>query len=143
MKGDADQRERLANEIAALLGPLTRRLRRAFVECAAEHDLPPGDAQALWVLSQRDRLATRKLAEALEIDPANASALVSRLEQRGLLARSTASDDRRKRLVSLTAAGREAKRRLADCVGERRPTFSALSTEDMATLRDLIRQTSR
>jgi DNA-binding MarR family transcriptional regulator len=78
------------------------------------------------------------LAGALQIDPANASALVSRLERRGLVARTTDKRDRRRRLISLTRSGRDARLELAERVGERRPTFSALSVGELATFRDLL-----
>src|SRR5690349_6698850 len=136
--GSGGRREGLGDEIAVLLGSLTRRLRRDFADCARELGLPLGDAQALWALAARGPLTTRDLAGALQIDPANASALVSRLERRGLVARTTDKRDRRRRLISLTRSGRDARLELAERVGERRPTFSALSVGELATFRDLL-----
>jgi MarR family transcriptional regulator for hemolysin len=132
------EREPVQDEIATLLGSLTRRLRRDFADCAGELGLALAEAQALWVLSVRESLTTSDLARALQIDPANASALGSRLERRGLAVRATDGEDRRRRLISLTQPGREAKRTLAERVGERRPTFSALSDEELVAFRDLL-----
>jgi DNA-binding MarR family transcriptional regulator len=128
----------LVKELGSLLGSLTASLRRALVESAAEMGLSAGDAAALWILSGRDALPTRGLAERLEIDPANASTMVSRLERRGLVSRRLDAHDRRRRLVSLTGTGRETVMRLAESVAERRPAFRSLSTEELLTLRDLL-----
>jgi MarR family transcriptional regulator, organic hydroperoxide resistance regulator len=134
------QREQLRNEIATLMGPLVRELQTALLTCAGEFALTPNEAQSLWVLALRGSVATKDLARALDIDPANASTLVTKLERRGLVRRDAAAHDRRKRLVSLTPEGAEARERLAGCVGERRPTFRELTTEELVTFRDLLRR---
>jgi MarR family transcriptional regulator, organic hydroperoxide resistance regulator len=134
------QREQLGNEIASLMGPLVRSLRGALLTCAGELGLSPSEAQALWLLALRGSLATKDLARALDIDPANASTLVTRLDRRSLVRRHPASHDRRMRLISLTKAGSEMRRRLARCVGERRPSFRELTTDELVTFRDLLRR---
>lgn len=136
----AQDREELGDEIAALMGPLVRSIRAAFVACAGELGLALSDAQALWVLEARDSVSTKELARALDIDPANASTLITRLEARRLVRRTPAKDDRRKRVTSITARGRKTRARLAACIGERRPSFSALTTDELATFRDLLRR---
>ncbi len=142
MTGTADERRReeLGNEIAGLLGPLVRDLRRALVGCAADAELAPSEAQALWLLEVRDSTTTKDVARALDIDPANASTLVTRLEDRGLVRRQVDARDQRRRLVTLTKEGAALRRRLAICVSKRRPTFRALSTNELATFRDLLRR---
>lgn len=138
MKAEERKRERLGNEIAGLMGPLVRELRSAFTSCATELQLAPAEAQAVWVLELRGPTTTKDLAARLDIDPANASTLVTKLERRGLIARETAPDDRRRRLVSLTAEGSGARERLADCVARRRPAFTGLTTVELETFRDLL-----
>jgi DNA-binding MarR family transcriptional regulator len=136
-------REQLGNEIAGLLGPLVRSLSAAFRDCAGHLGLALSDAQALWLLAVADALTTKELAGKLGIDPANASTLVTRLERRGLVRRGPAADDRRKRLVSLTPDGSELRLRLAGCVGERRPAFRELTTDELVVFRDLLRRIAR
>jgi DNA-binding MarR family transcriptional regulator len=133
-------REELGDEIAALMGPLVRSIRAAFQTCAGELGLAPSDAQALWVLETRGSVSTKELARALDIDPANGSTLITRLERRRLVRRTAAKDDRRKRVISITAGGRQTRARLGACIGERRPSFSALTTAELTTFRDLLRR---
>lgn len=134
------RREQLGNEIAALMGPLVRSLRGALLTCAGELGLAPNEAQALWLLALRGSLATKDVARALDIDPANASTLVTKLERRRLVRRDAATTDRRKRLISLTAEGREMRGHLARCIAERRPSFRELTTDELVTFRDLLRR---
>jgi DNA-binding MarR family transcriptional regulator len=140
---DARKREQLGNEIAALMGPLVRDLRTAFQTCAAELGLALSEAQALWLLALRGTLATKNLARALDIDPANASTLITKLEHRGLVSREAAADDRRQRLVALTSDGRHTRQQLARCIAERRPSFRELTTDELATFRDLLQRVAR
>ena len=140
---DARRREQIGNEIAALMGPLVRDLRAAFQTCAAELGLALSEAQAVWLLEPRGTLTTKNLAHALDVDPANASTLITRLERRGLVSREAAAEDRRQRLVALTAEGRETRQQMACCIAERRPSFRELTTDELATFRDLLRRVER
>ena len=140
---DARKREQIGNEIAAIMGPLVRDLSTAFQTCAVGLGLAPSEGQALWLLELRGALATKDLARALAIDPANTSTLITKLERRGLVGRQAAADDRRRRLVSLTAEGRNTRRQLAGCIAERRPSFRELTTDELITFRDLLRRVDR
>jgi len=137
---ERDRREALGNEIAGLMGPLVRALRVTLRSCAEEAGLAPTEANALWVLAAGGEMTTKDLARRLDVDPANASTMLTRLERRGLVRRATAVTDRRKRVVSLTEQGQEVRTQLARCVGDRRPSFRALSTDELAAFRDLLRR---
>src|SRR3954447_7773011 len=137
---ERQKREAIGNEIAALMGPMVRGLRVALRTCAEEEQLAVGEANALWVLAAVGELPTKDLAARLDIDPANASTVLTKLERRGLIQRAPAAHDRRKRVVSLTKLGRETRLRLAHCVGERQPAFRELTTEELALFRDLLRR---
>jgi DNA-binding MarR family transcriptional regulator len=137
---DGHDPEQLGHEIAALLSPLVRDLQAGFRACADDLGLALRDAQALWTLTARGPITTTELAQRLRIDPANASTLVTRLEARGLVDRRPAAHDRRKRQITLTDEGREARERLGACMAERGVTFGRLSTEELVTFRDLLRR---
>ena len=129
----------VGREIALLLGPLVRDLQGGFRACAEELGLRLGDAQAVWLLSATQQPpSTKELAHRLGIDPANASALVTRLQKRGLVDRRPSPSDARKRVVSLTAEGRAARERLGRCMARRGPTFGRLTPDELVTFRDLL-----
>ncbi|HEY7150375.1 MAG TPA: MarR family transcriptional regulator [Solirubrobacterales bacterium] len=137
---EQEHRDKLLKEIAALMGPLVRALRGALRDCAEELRLAQSEANVLLLLAAPGEVTTKELAQRLEMDPANASTLLTRLEGRGLLRREPARADRRKRVVSLTRAGNQTRARLENCVGERRPSFRALSANELIAFRDLLRR---
>jgi len=137
-----NRREQLGKEISALMGGLVRTFRTGFVACAEKHKLGPGEAQLLWLLDESGDATTGELARRLNIDPANASTLLTKLERRRFVQRLPAKHDRRKRLVSLTPKGREAKLGLARCMSERQAGFGQLTTSELVSFRDLLRKVS-
>jgi DNA-binding MarR family transcriptional regulator len=96
---------------------LARRAWREMSEIALDHDRKVAVSEALglsWarVLALR-RLATqphtmRALAERLAADPPYVTLMVDDLEERGLVQRRPHPEDRRAKLVELTATGRAA-----------------------------------
>jgi DNA-binding MarR family transcriptional regulator len=139
-RGSEPRRERLGNEIAALMSQMTRSYRSGFVACAEQLGLGPGEAQALWLLAAVGEGSTGELARRLRVDPANASTLLSKLERRALIRRRPAPQDRRKRIVSLTTKGRETIRALGRCIERQEGGFGALTTSELVTFRDLLRR---
>jgi DNA-binding MarR family transcriptional regulator len=133
-------REQLGNEIAALLSGVARRYRGSFVSCADQLGLAGGEAQALWLLSTGGDATTGELARRLSIDPANASTLLGKLERRGLIQREAPSHDRRKRIVSLTAKGRQTHLALTRCMEQSPAGFGELTASELVTFRDLLRR---
>ena len=71
----------------------------------------------------------RTLAATLRCDPSTATFLVDRLEQRGLVLRQAAPSDRRIKVITLTAAGRETRSRLIDGIAARSPLARLTATE--------------
>jgi DNA-binding MarR family transcriptional regulator len=67
----------------------------------------------LLVLWERDALMVSEIGERLFLDSATLTPLLKRMEAAGLLQRARAKDDERQVIVSLTARGRELKRRAA------------------------------
>ncbi len=140
---DTSRKEQLGNEIAALMSGVARSYRAGFVACADRLQLGPGEAQALWLLNAGGDASTGELARRLNVDPANTSTLLSKLERRGLVRREPAPHDRRRRIVSLTAKGRETNRRLTHCMERQQGGFSELTTSELVAFRDLLRRVVR
>lgn len=64
------------------------------------------EARLLFELGGGTPATAAALAQALEIDPAQVSRTVARLDRAGLVTRARSADDRRARLLTLTAKGR-------------------------------------
>jgi DNA-binding MarR family transcriptional regulator len=137
---EEDQRRQLGGEISTLMGGLVRGFRGSFSSCADRLGLSPGEAQLLWLLGETGDASTSGLAGRLGVDPANASTLLTKLERRKLIRREPAKHDLRRRVVSLTAAGRRQKEALARCMEKRQAGFGALTTAELGTFRDLLRR---
>jgi DNA-binding MarR family transcriptional regulator len=131
---------------------LARRAWRAMSEIALDRDRKVAVSEALglsWtrVLALR-RLATqphtlRGLAERLAADPPYVTLMVDDLEERGLVRRMPHPEDRRAKLVELTAAGRAAAAR-ADAILEEPPAaLRDVPAEDLAALLRVLDRLAR
>ena len=83
-----------------------------------------------------------ELAAALGIDPPNATVLVDDLESAGLVRRRRHPSDRRAKLVEATRKGKTMARRADDILGTPPPALSALSTDELETLRRILTNVS-
>ena len=80
----------------------------AVRQVLAEFDLSASTSGLLWMLDpDRPPLRMREIARALGCDPSNVTLLGDKLEQAGLVTRQPHPDDRRSRMLTLTAAGRQ------------------------------------
>jgi DNA-binding MarR family transcriptional regulator len=133
----ANQPGQWARQVLPLIEYLARVARRAYDTCQAPGCLRPRHLIALSVLHERGPLSQQALGEALSLDPSNVVGLLNELEERGLLARQRDPADRRRHIVSLSAAG---ERELAVSDAERTriedDVLAALSPAERAQLRD-------
>jgi DNA-binding MarR family transcriptional regulator len=83
-------------------------------------------------------LSLSGLAEAVSVDAPYATLIVDTLEERGLVERQPDPGDRRRKLVELTPAGKEAAERVLRIMHEPPPGFADLSPAELDTLEDLI-----
>jgi DNA-binding MarR family transcriptional regulator len=96
-----------------------------------------GRARTVRRLARRP-MSMRELADALGIDPPNATVVVDDLEARGLVRRRPHPTDRRAKLVEATRKGKEMARR-ADAILATPPrALSALGPDDLAALRRIL-----
>lgn len=68
----------------------------------------------LWILWRREGIRQNELADELYTDPNTVTAMLVRLEKRGLIRREVCAQDGRARRVSLTPAGRRLTSRLSE-----------------------------
>jgi len=90
---------------SALLDHLARLSRLRSEAALAPLGLRPRHLVALTVLRDHDRSTQQSLAQVLHIDSTNLVGLLNELEERRLIARRRAADDRRRHIVELTDEG--------------------------------------
>jgi DNA-binding MarR family transcriptional regulator len=80
----------------------------------AKRKITSDQCSLLWAVWRRDGIRQNELAEELFTDANTVTAMVVRLEKRGLIRREVCPEDGRARRVSLTPAGRRLVDRLYD-----------------------------
>ncbi|MEU6658298.1 MarR family transcriptional regulator [Streptomyces sp. NPDC046821] len=81
----------------------------------------------------------RELAAAMEVDPSQLVAILNELESAELCERRRDPADRRRHIVEITPAGREALERVDEAVSEaERELFGDLTDAEQALLRSLL-----
>jgi DNA-binding MarR family transcriptional regulator len=98
----------------------------------------PGDSKALMFLDADEGRTMHSLAEAWTCDASNATWMIDRLEQRGLVERRPVAGDRRVKKVVLTPLGVETKAALREALYEPPPELLELSLADLEALRDAL-----
>jgi DNA-binding MarR family transcriptional regulator len=113
--------------------------RRRWVDMLAQFDVTPSQFKAIMVLAEADSLGQRQLAEAIGVDPRNCVPIVDSLVERDLLTRETDSTDRRRRVLCLTAKGRQLGQDLESVNAELEVKFlRSLSPTENTALRRML-----
>jgi DNA-binding MarR family transcriptional regulator len=131
-------------------GP-TGRIRRAHLAMQRYVDalfsarkITSDQSALLWVVWRRDGIRQNELAAELFTDPNTVTAMVVRLENRGLIRREVCRDDGRARRVSLTPAGKRLVNRLSDdwepMRAKLREIFSGPAGEQALRILDEVRE---
>ncbi|HET7686469.1 MAG TPA: MarR family transcriptional regulator [Candidatus Limnocylindria bacterium] len=113
----------VADLILEELAPLISRAKRAWATRCAARGLSMTHVQVLAMLDAAGPQTMSRLAEGLGVSLPNATGIVSRMEERGVLERAHDPADRRRVMVRLTEAGHEFSRELGDL---RRAQLTAL-----------------
>lgn len=130
-------RAALVPEVAKQTLTLGRLLDHWFSGVVAEFGLTSTQSATLRYLYDYGSARQKELAEHLDCDASNVTAVADRLEERGLIARRPHPDDRRVRILELTDRGAA----MVDDVwarGNETCPIRVLATDDLARLRDLL-----
>lgn len=100
-----------------------------------------GKSRALRRLAQRP-MSMSELADALDIEKPNATTVVAELEAAGLVQRRAHPTDGRAKLAEVTARGRQLARRADKILATPPPGLTALSTEQLTTLAQILERIS-
>jgi DNA-binding MarR family transcriptional regulator len=133
---DQDAAAAAAREVWLLISDLVldNQRRRAVSDALG---ISFGRSRALRRLARRP-MSMRELADALEIDPPNATVVVDELESMGLVSRRPHPTDRRAKVVEATRKGKDMARRADAILGTPPAELSALSEDDLETLRRIL-----
>lgn len=101
---------------------------------AAMFDLTPQQVWALKSLSHERPMAMSELATSLGCDASNVTAIVDKLESRGVVERRSADHDRRIKALVVTPAGVELSERIRERMQCPPPAIGNLSEADADTL---------
>ena len=117
-----------ADAILTELEGTIRELRCASTERLVRTGVSMSNVHVLWLLEHHGAMPMSRLAELLDISLSNATGLIDRMAERGLVERTRVPDDRRLVLVRPAAGGRDA---LVEVEGTRRERMrSALARLD-------------
>jgi DNA-binding MarR family transcriptional regulator len=101
-----------------------------------------GRSRALRRLARRP-MSMGELAQVLGIDPPNATTLVADMESQGLVRRKPHPTDGRAKLVEATRKGKSLARTADAILATPPPALSALSTDDLESLRRILEEVAR
>lgn len=88
------------------VGRTNLKVHRALNQLLGELDLSLAQHEILVTIRRNPNLTQRELAERLHVIKSNATALLKKLEARGLVTRKTDNDDSRVNRLNLTRSGR-------------------------------------
>lgn len=128
---------RLDEQVGYLLRKANQRHLAIFAK--AIPDLTPPQFAALARLAEIGQASQNQLGQSIAMDAATIKGVIDRLKARGLVELSNHGSDRRRRVVSLTAAGRatvEALLPLGGAVSDE--TLAPLNPREAATLLKLL-----
>ena len=108
-----------------------------FLAIGQEFDLAPQQTLAMRVLGGGP-LPIGELAKILSCDSSNVTGITDRLEERGLLRRTSAEHDRRVKMLVLTEEGEKLRTEITKRLAEPPAEISALSEKDQKALRDIL-----
>ena len=103
----ADDNDRLIDEVGAELGELRRTADRLDEAVATQHGLNRTDLRCIGILYRRGRVTAGELAEESGLTPGAITTVLDRMERNGYANRVADPGDRRRVLVTSTAATRE------------------------------------
>jgi DNA-binding MarR family transcriptional regulator len=128
-------RDELAAEVWRQVFTLFWSRQPRMLEMAQELGITPGHVKALLELRPDLPRSMGALAELLRCDASNATWLVDRLEERGLVERRPLPGDRRVKTVVLTELGAKTRAQIVDGLYEPPDDLRSLDRESLESLR--------
>ncbi len=134
---------RAVQEVSWHLLTMADRFNSSFAGHATALGLSVSGAKLLLQLGPDEAVPMRTLAERARSDPSNLTAVVDKLEGKGLLRRRPDSGDRRVKILVLTPDGQQARAALWDRITNDVGPLAHLSPTQIEELRDRLREAVR
>ncbi|MGW4405635.1 MarR family winged helix-turn-helix transcriptional regulator [Nonomuraea sp. NPDC004702] len=132
---EAEARAAAERNLCGLVGALARQIEGHVRERAAALDLTTAQAVALRELT--GPMTMGDLAGRMGCEPSNATFVIDRLEQQGVVERRPHPSDRRAKLLVLTQEGAGLRERLLGLLTEGSP-LAALTPDEQSVLQELL-----
>jgi DNA-binding MarR family transcriptional regulator len=132
---DRESRLEEARWLSGMFIHITDRTKADFAQIVATFGLPVHLARAVLALSSPAPM--RQLADQLACDRSYITNLADQLEERGLVTR-VPGEDRRVKLLQLTASGQTLRNQMSEAVAERALVLRRLSAAERRTLAPLL-----
>ncbi|WP_345598086.1 MarR family transcriptional regulator [Streptomyces marokkonensis] len=129
----------LTEELYDCLFAIRTQVHAELKDLAREVGLTDAQVDALWRLSRGREMTARRLADLLQCDASTATAMIDRLEKRGLVRRVPHPNDRRAKVIQLTPEGCALRDRVIQHTIEHSP-FDRLDHESRLRLLTLLRE---
>jgi DNA-binding MarR family transcriptional regulator len=123
-------------EIVDLLIAFMEAFKGHFVVALEKLDLPLSQGHLLMRLDEP--LPMSSIAKRMGFDASHITALIDRLEERGLIERHTDPHDRRVKRINVTEVGAAVRDQIRSCVYEGLPPLARLTSAERIQLRDLL-----
>ena len=109
-----------------------------FPGVALELGLAPKQLGLIWRIEPGTTVPMGAIGESLFCDASYVTDLVDKLEERGLIERRPSPDDRRVKLIGLTADGEKLRERALELLYEPPVEFATLSRDEIQKLSELL-----
>ena len=131
----------LAESIGHLIRRAHQRASATFMTILADHQFTPTQFFALARLRERGRLSQNRLGRLTAMDPATIQGVTRRLFDRGYIARTPDTNDRRRMVLELTPEGTSVAERLLNGIDTVNGQILApLAPEEQEQFRSLLKR---
>ncbi|MCF6467450.1 MarR family transcriptional regulator [Nonomuraea sp. MG754425] len=139
-QGGGEFQAAVERNLCGLVGALSRQIEQHVRERAVRLNLTAPQATALRELS--GPLTMRELAGRMGCEPSNATFVIDRLEEQGLVERRPHPSDRRAKQLSLTSEGTALRNQLLEILMEDSP-MAGFTPQEQEMLQDLLQKALR
>lgn len=133
---------KMADQLFGQFQQTANMMRRYLHQAGREADggaMLQGQGRLLRILSEKQGISQKELAEKMHIRPASLSELITKLETKGYVVRVQNQDDKRVYNIRLTPVGSELARQLAQAkTGYGRDIFSVLNETEAKQLTAIL-----